>query len=99
VKTTFGEALMYAQCGEKHHKTKPLKHFGSSGVLEVLEDTVEGTFRLVYTVRFTEAVVVLHVFQKKSKTGIETSKQNKELINARIKLAEQVYKEWLTEKG
>jgi len=95
VRETFGEALMYAQCGEKHHKTKVFKHQGGSGVLEVVEETSGGTFRMVYTVKFTEAIIVLHVFQKKSKTGIETSQQDKDLIKSRLKLAKLVYEEWL----
>lgn len=89
---------MYAQCGEKHHKTKVLKHQGSSGVLEVIEDDVGGTYRLVYTIRFSEAVVVLHVFQKKSTTKIKTSKQDIDLIDSRIKQAQQIYDDWLKSK-
>lgn len=95
VKETFGEALMFAQCGERHHKTKVLKHQGSSGVLEVIEDDIGGTYRLVYTVRFPEAVVVLHAFQKKSNTKIKTSQQDKDLINSRLQQAQQIYENWL----
>jgi phage-related protein len=47
----------------------------------------------VYTVKFKEAVAVLHVFQKKSKQGIATPKQEVELIKSRFKLAEQLYEE------
>jgi len=96
IKETFGEALMYAQCGERHHKTKILKHKGCGGVLEVIEDDSRGTFRLVYTVKFAKAIVVLHTFQKKSKTGIKTSQQDKDLIELRLKSALQVYKNWLS---
>lgn len=99
IKETFGEALMYAQCGEKHHKAKIFKHQGSGGVLEVIEDDCRGTFRLVYTVKFAEAIVVLHAFQKKSKTGIKTTQQDKELIESRLTLAVQVYKDWLASRG
>lgn len=99
VKEAFGEALMYAQCGEKHHKTKILKHQGSGGVLGVIEDDSGGTFRLVYTIKFAEAIVVLHAFQKKSKTGIKTTQQDKELIESRLTLATRVYKDWLASKG
>lgn len=95
VKTTFGQALMYAQCGEKHENTKILKGIGSGKILQVFEDTSGGTFRLVYTVKFAEAIVVLHVFQKKSKRGIETTKQDKDLIKARLQLAQQEYEDWL----
>lgn len=43
------------------------------------------TFRAVYTVRFDEAVYVLHVFQKKSTKGIATSQTDRELIARRLK--------------
>ena len=98
VRETFGEALMYAQCGEKHHKTKIFKHHGG-GILEVVEDDSRGTFRVVYTVKFAKAIVVLHAFQKKSKTGIKTPQQDKDLIESRLKLAVQIYQDWLTSNG
>lgn len=45
-----------------------LKGFGGTCVLEVIEDGVGGTYRAVYTVKFDQAVFVLHCFQKKSKS-------------------------------
>ena len=59
---TFGYALHVAQTGRKHDKTKPLQGFGSAGVLEVVEDWRGNSYRAVYTVRFSAAVFVLHVF-------------------------------------
>ena len=53
-----------------------------------------GTYRAVYTVKFTEAVFVLHCFQKKSNRGIETPKEDMDLIEARLKVAETIVKEW-----
>ena len=82
-----GYALYMAQSGQKHQQTKPLKGFGSAGVLEVVEDFDGSSFRAVYTVRFDNGVYVLHCFQKKSHKGIETAKQDKELIEARLQLA------------
>jgi hypothetical protein len=35
----------------------------------------------VYTVRFPEAVYVLHAFQKKSPSGIRTAKRDVDLLN------------------
>ena len=43
--------------------------------------------------RFADVVYVLHAFQKKSKRGIATPKQEIELIEARLKLAEADYRE------
>lgn len=83
----FGYALYLAQSGHKHAQAKPLKGFGSAGVLEVVEDDDGNTYRAVYTVKFSNAVYVLHCFQKKSHRGIETSKQDKDMIEARLKLA------------
>jgi len=38
----------------------------------------------LYTAQFAEAVYVLHVFQKKSKRGIATPKQDIDLIRRRL---------------
>ncbi|WP_439685188.1 type II toxin-antitoxin system RelE/ParE family toxin [Cupriavidus oxalaticus] len=88
VRRFFGHALHFAQHGERHDAAKILKGFGSAGVLEVLEDDAAGTYRAVYTVKFAEAVFVLHCFQKKSKRGIATPKADIEIIRARLKVAE-----------
>ena len=70
-----------------------LKGFASAGVLEVVEDDAGGTYRAVCTVKFHEAVFVLHCFQKKSKTGIATPKREVEIVRARLKAAEAAAKE------
>lgn len=88
VRRFFGHALHFAQHGERHDAAKILKGFGSAGILEVLEDDAAGTYRAVYTVKFAEAVFVLHCFQKKSKRGIATPKADIEIIRARLKVAE-----------
>jgi phage-related protein len=48
----------------------------------------------VYTVGFKEAVYVLHVFQKRSKKGIATPQKDLDLIDRRLKAAEEHYKVW-----
>jgi phage-related protein len=52
----------------------------------------------VYTVKFEEAVFVLHCFQKKSKRGIATPKKDMDIIRARLKVAETLAKELRNEK-
>jgi phage-related protein len=89
----FGYALHLAQAGRKHDQAKPLRGFGSAGVLEVVEDLRGNAYRAVYTVRFAVRVFVLHVFQKKSKSGIATPKAELDLIRNRLKLAEKRAKE------
>ena len=93
VQDIFGYALYLAQIGKKHEDAKPLKGFGSANVLEVIEDWQGDSYRAVYTVRFTTAVFVLHVFQKKAKKGIETPKHEIDLIRERLKAAELAAKE------
>ena len=89
----FGYALYLAQTGSKHDQAKPLRGFGSAGVLEVVEDRRGDTYRAVYTVQFAARVFVLHVFQKKSKSGIATPKPDLDLIRNRLKVAARRAKE------
>jgi len=56
--------------------------------VEVVEDWRGDTYRAVYTVRFANAVYVLHCFQKKSKRGIQTPKREIDLIRERLREAE-----------
>jgi phage-related protein len=89
----FGYALYVAQTGKRHEKAKALHGFGSAGILEIVENWRGNAYRAVYTVRFSAAVFVLHVFQKKAKHGIATPRQDMELIRERLKVAEQMAKE------
>jgi phage-related protein len=91
VKLTMGFALFQAQCGGKHVQAKVLKGFKGAGVLEVVEDYDGDAYRLMYTVRFSDAVYVLHSFQKKSKKGIETPKHEMDIVEARLKIAAQLH--------
>jgi phage-related protein len=93
VKGELGYGLDLAQAGEKHENAKPLKGFKGAGVLELVEDFDSDTYRAVYTVKFAEVVYVLHVFQKKSKSGIATPKTDIDLIESRLKLAQAHYQE------
>jgi phage-related protein len=86
-------ALYVAQCGDKHPSAKPLKGFKGSGVVEVVDDFDGDTYRAVYTIKFADVVYVLHSFQKKSKQGIATPKQDMDLIEARLKRAKEHYSE------
>ncbi len=88
VQDAFGYALYLAQQGRKDARAKVLTGFGSAGVLEVVESDSGGTYRAVYTVRFTNAVYVLHCFQKKSTSGISTPRADMDLVRARLGLAE-----------
>lgn len=92
VKLDIGYALYVAQGGEKPASAKPLRGFGGAGVLEIIENHDSNTYRAVYTVRFQYVVYVLHCFQKKSKHGIKTARQDIDLIRHRLKAAEEDYR-------
>src|SRR5262245_19714391 len=99
VRRAVGYAIFAAQQGEKHDDAKVLKGFGDAAVLEIIARHDGDTFRAVYTVRFGKMVYVLHVFQKKSKSGIATPKKELELIRKRLKLAERDHKQWSARGG
>ena len=94
VKDIIGHALFIAQLGRKHEDAKPLRGYGGAGVLELVEDFDGDTYRAVYTVKFTDAVYVLHVFQKKSKKAIKTPQKDLDLIKERLRRAEQDHAIW-----
>lgn len=91
VKDEMGYALFRAQQGREHRNAKALKGFGGRAVMELVGNHDGNAFRAVYTVKFNEAVFVLHAFQKKSTKGISTSKQDLELIKTRLRDAETIY--------
>lgn len=95
VKDAIGYALYIAQRGGKHSDAKPLHGFHGAGILEIVEDHAGDTYRAVYTVRFAGRIYVLHVFRKKSKTGIKTPKPEIKLIKSRLKRAEEEHLRWL----
>lgn len=99
VRRRVGRALWDAQIGLKAPFAKPLRGFGSAGVLEVVDDFDGDTFRAVYTVRFAGVVYVLHAFQKKSKRGVSTPKSVLDLIEKRLAKAQEDYESWRSRHG
>lgn len=93
VRADIGHALFTAQEGETDPGAKPLKGFGGASVLEIVSWHHGSTWRAVYTVRFRDAIYVLHAFQKKSTRGISTPAREIELIRQRLVEAERDYRE------
>ena len=93
VRRDIGHALYAAQQGVTDPAAKPLKGFGGTRVMEIVERYRTDAYRAVYTAHFESAVYVLHVFQKKSKTGIATPKKDLDLIRQRYAEAERHHKE------
>jgi phage-related protein len=86
VQDTFGYALDLAQRGLKHDDAKSFTQAGD-GVMEVVEDEDSNTYRAMYTARLRNAIYVLHCFQKKSKSGKATPREDLAVIELRLKAA------------
>jgi phage-related protein len=93
VRIDFGHALYTAQMGKTDPSARPLKGFGGASVLEMVVSHRGDTWRAVYTVRFHDAIYILHAFQKKSTKGIATPLRQIERIKQRLAEAEQDYRE------
>jgi len=91
VQKTMGGALMMAQYGGKADNVKFFRHVGS-GVFEIAERHDKNAYRLVYAVQIGKSIYVLHVFQKKSKSGIATPKADVDLIKRRYREARELAK-------
>jgi phage-related protein len=92
VQDDLGFELYLAQIGRHPPSAKLLKGLGS-GMVELVDDFDGDTCRAVYTVRFADAVYVLHAFEKKSKQGIKTPQPDIDLVKRRLRDAEQDYAE------
>jgi phage-related protein len=79
------------KCGEAYASVKALKGFGGRSVLEIVAPHEGDAYRAVYTVKFTDAIYVLHAFQKKSKSGMATPKSEMDLIRQRLEDAERLH--------
>ena len=76
-------ALTVAAEGTKADNAKPMKRLGA-GILEIALKYRTDAYRVVYALQIREAIWVVHAFQKKSKTGIKTPKQDIDLIKKRV---------------
>jgi phage-related protein len=92
VKNDMGNALGIAQFGGTAPTSKAWKGLGP-GVLEIVESHEGNAYRAVYTVRFAEAIYVLHAFQKKSPSGFRTARRDVELVTQRLRAAQHDYEE------
>ena len=97
VRSHIGYALYAAQSDEMDPSAKPLKGFGGANILEIVAPFAGDTWRAVYTVRFQDAVYVLHAFQKKSKSGISTPRKEIKLIHQRLAAAAKDHAERTTQ--
>ena len=92
VQDVFGAALLDAQYGDLPHGARTFGEGLPRQIMKLVEDSQGGTYRAAYTVSFPKAVYVLHVFKKKSKSGIGTPLADKALIGTRLKAAREHYR-------
>lgn len=88
VQDDLGYALYQAQLGLFPENAKPLK--GMTGVIEIVENFNKNTYRAIYATKLDDRLYILHVFNKKSKTGIKTPKEILNLIKQRLQIAKQI---------
>ena len=86
VQDVFGRAFLDAQYGDRPVGARPFGEGVSREIMKLSDEHYGGTYRAAYAV-FPEAVYVLHVFQKKSKSGIGTPKADKRRIELRLRSA------------
>jgi phage-related protein len=87
----IGDELQLLQFGGIPKDAKPFSGVGS-GVLEISVRQDKNAYRTVVAVQIGKTIYVLHAFQKKSKRGIETPKQDVDLIKRRYKEAKELAK-------
>jgi phage-related protein len=83
VRQSFGYALGLAQNNLAYAHAKTLTGF-NPGAVEILEDDDGDAYRAVYTAHYADVVYVLHCFKKKSTSGRNLPKRDKEAIGARL---------------
>ena len=79
VRQDAGYQLDKVQRGEQPEDFKPMPSIGK-GVEEIRLWDDSGTYRVLYTARLEEVVIVLHAFQKKTQA---TSKKDIDVARAR----------------
>jgi len=87
VQDDIGYVLHLVQNGETDSSIKALTGKDLKGVYEIRTDFDKNTYWAVYVLNLGDVIYMLHVFQKKSKKGIETPKADMDIVRARLKLA------------
>jgi phage-related protein len=87
----MARALTILAEGRMPEIAKPLTGLGS-GVMELALKHRGDAFRVVYALQIDDDIWVVHAFQKKSKTGIKTPKQEIDLIRDRLKRLREMLK-------
>jgi phage-related protein len=84
VQSDMLDALTVAASGDMSGKAKPFKGV-DGGVFEIALKHRGDAFRTLYAVKIDVDIWVVHVFQKKSKSGIKTPQAEIDVIRERLK--------------
>src|SRR5271168_5258913 len=87
----MARALTVLAEGRMPDVAKPLTGFGS-GVMELALRYRGDAFRVVYALQIGDDIWVIHAFQKKSKSGIATPRQEIDLVRERLKRLREILK-------
>lgn len=91
IQASFGFKLDRAQMGKHPEGARPFGEGLPSDILKLFDNSDGETYRAAYVVAFAGVVYVLDAFQKKSKTGKETPKLDKERVKHRYEMAKADY--------
>ncbi len=99
VRDEFGHTLWMIQMGETLDCVSPFEGSKSNEVLKITERFDGDTYRCVFAAKFERAVYVLHVFKKKSDSGIATPRKDIATVQRRLAEAKADYEvRYATEK-
>ena len=91
VRKEFGHTLWLVQQGGTPDNASPFEGSRANEIMKLTERYDTDTYRAVYTAKFERAVFVLHVFKKKSKSGIRTPQKEVETVTKRLQQAKADY--------
>ncbi len=93
VRAEFGHGLWQIQTGETPSNASSFEGSKAHEVMKLTERYDGDTYRCVYAAKFERAVYILHVFQKKSKSGIATPQKDITTVQERLQNARQDYRD------
>lgn len=91
VKGSFGAALRFVQNGGRPAAARRLGEGMPREVMKLADEFDGDTYRAAYVADFPECVYLLHVFKKKSTSGIATPHRDLETIEKRFRAAKEHY--------
>ena len=85
-RTRAGHELFMIQVGRNPDDWKPMSSVGP-GACEIRVRDPNGAYRVIYVAKFTDAVYVLHAFQKKTQ---KTARADLDLAMQRYRIAQEI---------